>query len=308
MRQIKILLAIIISLLILSCNVKNNTTTSGNEGANGGNGIAQSAYVILSIVKKQVLVSPQTYPEISIVNFETIIDNIHILAKEKVYYKGSETDATNDGVGTIEINSSRWDSLSKLQKQALLFHEILSIMGLEKDNYNISERLLNGGQFSNEKTLSCKVFFRERDHMLDINMRYDFTSEVYLIRANDILADGTIYKLTHGKYLLYPEHTNHPLKELVLMDNGEVNFISSSGYLSMSCKNSKAISNPRSVFIIGEGSTCERAKKHGKNLCLQQGYTKALIWSDYFGVDDACSYSDEISKGQYYAYYTCTND
>lgn len=43
--------------------------------------------------------------------------------------------------GFILINNSEWNSLKKIQKYSIVFHEVLSIMGYEKNSYEYSSML-----------------------------------------------------------------------------------------------------------------------------------------------------------------------
>ncbi len=159
----------------------------GDEGPNGGDRVAQQAASMASEVVGRVAKLPQLFPEVNIEKLREVVRRTRIIVRDRTFANGVETDAINNGVDLIEINAARWETWTDHDRRlALLFHELLGLMGLEKNSYDISSRLLTiENRFAEEKVFVCGS---EYDPCL-ITMRYDQTSRGFIVRPTDGCSD-----------------------------------------------------------------------------------------------------------------------
>lgn len=126
--------------------------------------------------------SPSDFPEVPIANLKAAANRVRLIVREKTFANGVETDATNNGSDLIELNGSRWQKIvDRDRRLALIFHEILGLIGLEKDNYSISSRLLMPeSRFHMEQTVTCR--FEGAQTSCKLLMRFDRTQKALVVQ------------------------------------------------------------------------------------------------------------------------------
>jgi hypothetical protein len=160
-------------LVFVGCSSSSN---GGNEGPGGGDVTAQQAGELAAEIYSAVRAAPRSYPEVNLADLQAAI-------RERTFANGVETDATNDGVDLIELNRQRWRLITERdRKRALLFHEILGLMGLEKNNYYISSRMLSAkNRFTDKAEYRCSF----QGRTCRISMKYDRTIKGFLVEELD---------------------------------------------------------------------------------------------------------------------------
>jgi hypothetical protein len=145
-----------------------------DQGRGGGDQIGLEftglAHTIVDILEKK---TAGEFPEVRVSDFKKAIAQTKVIVLEKTYARGVETDASNNGVDLIEVSRTRWkNSEYTLNKRLqIVFHEYLGILGLERDNYNISSRFLSDNPHT--KGYSCKDADGEFSISLNANGDYD---------------------------------------------------------------------------------------------------------------------------------------
>lgn len=166
--------------LILSlCACQNSSNTSGNEGPNGGDQVAQQAAGLVHDLVSIVEANSADFPEINLDDFRQAANRVRIIRKDRTWANGVETDATNNGFDLIELNGSRWAAIESDRRLALIFHELLGCIGLEKNTYYISSRLLNPeNRFKIEQTLQCHS---PSTANCSLNLRFDRSQKALVV-------------------------------------------------------------------------------------------------------------------------------
>lgn len=165
--------------LILGCG-SSAQNAGGNEGPGGGDVTAQQAAELANEILSTVRSTAKLFPEVNYVDLEKAVRRARILIKDRTFANDVETDAVNNGLDLIELNRGRWRTIiDKDRKRAILFHEILGLMGLEKNNYFISNRLLSvKNRFADLTTYTCVSGTRN----CQVEMRYDRTAESFVVK------------------------------------------------------------------------------------------------------------------------------
>ena len=166
------------ALLLSGC--QSSSESKGNEGPNGGDIVAQQAATTVAEVVALVESSSSDFPEVNLQSLKDISKRVKIIIREKTYANGIETDATNNGFDQIDINASRWPKIIDQDRRvALIFHELLGLLGLERNSYGISSRLLMPqNRFAQEQIVKCGPF------SCKIRMRYDRTQKAIVIESD----------------------------------------------------------------------------------------------------------------------------
>lgn len=153
----KLAAAMVVSAFLMGCGSGSGGSLSGDEGAKGGDVIAQKAALIVEDVVTRVSEMPEVFPEVNQSQLAAAAARVRILVKPKTYAHGVETDAVNNGFDVIELNISRWKKLSLYEhKLALLAHELFGLIGVERSaNYNISRRIYVEGRFNSNRLYEC---------------------------------------------------------------------------------------------------------------------------------------------------------
>jgi hypothetical protein len=153
---------------------------NGNEGLNGGNFEAQELGRMSGELLSVIRLSQDLYPEVAIDALEKAIVKTKLFMVPAVVINGQELDASNNGTDTIQVSRIRWSGKAERNSRlALLFHEYLGILGLEKDNYHISNRLLNPVV----KSPAGENFECDNYYGTVVKLRYDFTSSFFFFQA-----------------------------------------------------------------------------------------------------------------------------
>lgn len=202
MRAVMLVLSVFI---FIACS--KSSDGGGNEGPGGGDVTAQKAAALAAEVYSAVRASPSLYPEVSLDGLRAVIAKARILVRERTFANGVETDATNDGVDLIELNRQRWALITEQDRRmALLFHELLGLMGLEKNNYFISSRMLSvKNRFAAETTYSC----RRESHACSVIMKFDRTLNGFVVRDQNC-----------GDFPAYPVSIFRRISDSVYSTNG----------------------------------------------------------------------------------------
>ncbi|RYZ77548.1 MAG: hypothetical protein EOP05_01420 [Proteobacteria bacterium] len=196
-----IILALSASLIACGKKAESQATDSknqtqdlvGNEGPNGGNFEAQEAARLSGELLVLVKQSQPAYPEVDWANLEAAVRKTKIFMAPVVVVRGQETDASNNGVDEIQISSSRWKlKTERLAKIALLFHEYLGILGLEINNYGISNRIINPAfNLASGIRYSCGGHY-----FIAMKARYNVTSDTYYFAFDGVDEKG--YQAKYG--------------------------------------------------------------------------------------------------------------
>jgi len=153
--------------------------SAGNDQGNGGNVDAQEVHVFLNDIVNTVESLREIFPEVDPARLRTKLAETQIVFKPKTFLNGVETDALNNGNNTIEINATRWSQpKSYNQRQAILLHELLGLVGLEINNYQISSRLLNQNRFLSKVPFQCQM---SRDTTCNLSLSYDLSAKAFVI-------------------------------------------------------------------------------------------------------------------------------
>jgi len=174
------------SMMLTACqNSGNNSNTEGkgDEGLGGGSVDAQAVQVLVSEVVRKVESMPEVFPEVNVQELNQVASKVEIIGRKRTYANGVETNATNDGLGRIEVNMTRWARLQNPNKKiALIFHELLGILKLEKNNYAISSRMLYESRFGAQRTYNCKT---PAGQSCQIVMAYDSSQKAFRVFDKD---------------------------------------------------------------------------------------------------------------------------
>lgn len=130
---------------------------SGDEGAKGGDIVAQQAALVVEDAVNRIRSMPEVFPEVNQAQLAAAAARVKIIVKPKTYANGVETDAINNGLDTIELNISRWKRIYIYhRKLALIAHELFGLMGVENSaNYSVSRRILVEGRFNSNRLYEC---------------------------------------------------------------------------------------------------------------------------------------------------------
>ncbi len=155
--NVKRLLVMAILFMFTACGSESNKSSGkGDEGLDGGDMQIQQTQLLVDAVVNKVHAMPEVFPEIDILKLEEIAQRVKLIGKKKTYANGVETDAVNDGDSTIYLNVTRWNQRKNNERKlALIFHEMLGILGLEKNNYAISSRFFPENRFCKISNYSC---------------------------------------------------------------------------------------------------------------------------------------------------------
>jgi len=188
-------LPIVLCLTLGACQGKSGA--GGNEGANGGDRVAQQAALVVSDVVGIVESASADFPEISIADLKAVAARVRIIIRDRTSANGVETDASNNGYDLIELNGSRWPKITDSDRRlALIFHELLGCMGLEKNSYALSSRLLSPeNRFVKEQNFSCHL----PSGQCLLSMRYDRTQKALIV------ADGNCGGFFHALTFFYKQ-------------------------------------------------------------------------------------------------------
>ncbi len=148
--------------------VTSTTVFSQQRGADGtrggGSRCAQTIGEVYRLLEETLtLAGPEAFPEFKLAELKRAFENASIKLALSTTAGGIETDASNDPMAQpqlIELNSQRWCRFDEENKAMVLFHELLSLMGLEDTfNYKISERLviLGGAKERSKNKWLCEV-------------------------------------------------------------------------------------------------------------------------------------------------------
>lgn len=177
----RILLALTMGAILGGCGNDSNKS-GGDEGGNGGDIVAQQAQLVVDDVVERVERMPEVFPEISLDQLRAKAASVKIFVKAKTFANGVETDAINNGVDTIELNMSRWRKINRYERKlALILHELLGLMGLEKNNYSISSRILPERRFSQNDLYTCKTDPRAQASC-EVRLVYDTMAKAFSVR------------------------------------------------------------------------------------------------------------------------------
>lgn len=162
----------------------------GNEGLNGGDLIAQQAATIVTEVVLLVESLPADFPEVPVDQLKAAVQRLRLIVRDKTFANGVETDASNNGFDLIELNGSRWGKISDRDRRlALVFHELLGLIGLEKNSYSISSRLLTPeNRFQVENVYTCQETSRTETPCL-LTIRFDRTQKALIVTTQPGSAD-----------------------------------------------------------------------------------------------------------------------
>lgn len=178
-------LAILAALFLVACSSSGAPGSSpavvaqdagGNEGPNGGNFEAQDIARLSGELVQIVKTAATTFPEIDPAKLDATVTSTKLYVVPSIIVNGKDLDASNNGVDTIWINYLHWRlQTDHMTKIALLFHEYLGVMGIEKNTYNVSQRLLNPlNNMSTYTTYDCSKSFY-------MKIRYDIFSDRFLM-------------------------------------------------------------------------------------------------------------------------------
>lgn len=189
----------------------------GDEGPNGGDSDVQQAQLVVQDVVVKVSRMPEVFPEVNLTDLQNAAGRVRIIGRPKTYANGVETDATNDGATTIELNLSRWKRMNNHdRKLALIFHELLGIMGLERNNYAISSRILVESRFAATKEYNCQST-APQSSPCKIRLGYSSAQGRFLVQdincgsfPNPVL---TMYSYYYGSYSAYGECDDRDMVE-----------------------------------------------------------------------------------------------
>lgn len=171
---------LILTLLALAGCQKNGA--DGNEGPNGGGVVAQQAATLVSDIVTLVNNNSSDFPEVNLIDLEQASKRVRLIVREHTYANGSETDASNNGYDLIELNRARWAGITDEDRRlALIFHELLGCMGLEKGNYYISSRVLTPeNRFDRLQTFYCTSPLSTSQ--CQVSLQYDHTQKALIVR------------------------------------------------------------------------------------------------------------------------------
>ena len=121
---------------------------AGRETGNGGDSVAQEFVTIeRQIVRDLRAGQSQYFPEVNIQELARATDTTAVKSVDSIDVKGFALDAQNyPELKMIVVNRKTWLAMGSdyTKKRALVFHEYLGILGVEKsETYAISGRLLN---------------------------------------------------------------------------------------------------------------------------------------------------------------------
>jgi hypothetical protein len=161
---------------------------SGDEGAKGGDMVAQQAALIINDVITQVGGMPEVFPEVNQKELAAAASRVHILVREKTYANGVETDAVNNGYDTIQFNISRWKRASIYErKMAILAHELFGLIGVEPSaNYNVSRRIFIEGRFNSNRLYECFGHNEGEAKSVRCTMRWHFNGDRHSFTMVDL--------------------------------------------------------------------------------------------------------------------------
>ncbi len=180
----KLVASVLLALALTACNNNSDSNSGGkgDEGLGGGVIEVQQVQLLVDDIIAKVSAMPEVFPEVNIDQLTATTKKVEIIGREKTFANGTETDATNNGSTRIEINMKRWGKLKNQNKKgALIFHELLGIMGLEKNNYAISSRLLVEHRFGPERTYTCRQGTDPASPTCKIVMSYDHAQESFQV-------------------------------------------------------------------------------------------------------------------------------
>lgn len=137
---------IYISLLVVSTAVFANGVERGGTG--GGEGIVPEFRSIGESIYKRIKDLPlyKNHFKVPMKRFERIIQKANLIpTNREIIINGDHKAAENNYKDTIWINSTQWNSINSIIiKKRLVFHEYLSLIGMEWNNYYlISNTLYN---------------------------------------------------------------------------------------------------------------------------------------------------------------------
>lgn len=150
MKAIKILLANILFVQFTLAH-QGFAATTGPGSTGGGDPVSQEMRAIItslpSVLRSKGL---QYFPEIQMEAFErTVSGTINIELKDDITVNGAPKAAQFDQArNLIQVSPTAWGKITVSEnplavKRAIAFHEVLGLMGIEKnDQYNISNRLI----------------------------------------------------------------------------------------------------------------------------------------------------------------------
>jgi hypothetical protein len=183
--KMKLFLSTCLAFALLACS---NSDTGGNgrgdEGLGGGVIEVQQVQLMVDDIVSKVSAMPEIFPEVNIDQLVATTKKVEIIGRKKTFANDTETDATNNGSSRIEINMTRWNKLKNFnRKSALILHELLGIMGIEKNNYSVSSRLLYEHRFGPERTYTC--IQDGATATCQIVMQYDHSQDGFLVDNRD---------------------------------------------------------------------------------------------------------------------------
>lgn len=176
----RILLAVCAGALLAGCG-SDNGKNGGDEGPNGGDIVAQQAQLVVDDAVAKVERMPEVFPEIPLDQLRAKAAIVKIFVKPQTFAIGVETDAINNGIDTIELNMRRWQRITRYERKlALILHELLGLIGLEKNNYSISSRILPERRFSQDQEYACFVI--PTQHKCKVRLVYDMGAKAFAVR------------------------------------------------------------------------------------------------------------------------------
>lgn len=201
MKLQKSILAALLTLIITGCsNGGGSSNGKGDEGPMGGDQVVQQAQLIISNVVMKIENMPEVFPEVNIRALQDTGRKVKLIGRDKTFANGVETDAINDGQSTIYLNLTRWNKRKNYdRKLALIFHEMLGILGIEKNNYAISSRLLVENRFAPQREYQCGS--------CSVLMWYDANQKGFVVQnktcTNFARSNTLVFKGTNGNYTTY---------------------------------------------------------------------------------------------------------
>jgi hypothetical protein len=165
---------------------------------------------------------PEVFPELDQKKLNDAAARVRIFFRERTYADGAETDATNNGYDEIRLNRDRWFHILVYEnKLALLFHELLGLVGAEDSGqYMISTRILTETRFSSKRTYLCEGLNEELGERLKCKMRLRFDPQVHDFTVTGVDCDaggisgwgeeGAVYSWVNGEYYSTRESCSYP--------------------------------------------------------------------------------------------------
>ena len=133
--------------LLLTIVLLSTTFSYAQQGGVGGGDSAELEFKAMGQGLAQRLTKDlgSFFPEVSTTAFsQAVKDTKVVMTSLELMLDGSPRDALNfPSEHKIEVNRQKWIKLTPAKKASLAFHEYLGIMGLEHEDYSISDRLLS---------------------------------------------------------------------------------------------------------------------------------------------------------------------